>query len=69
MRIAVRSSKIEAVSYDDAAKRLTVHFLNGGSYVYHNVEHSTYAAFMAADSKGKFFHANIKGWFPCEKIE
>lgn len=63
----VQSSNIHAVLYD--AGILTVHFKNGGIYDIHDVPEDLHKQFMASDSKGSFFHHNIKGKFKASKRE
>ena len=54
------SSNIKSVGYDKEAKDLHIQFHNGGHFAYHNVAPHLFAGFMAAKSKGSYFHANIK---------
>jgi hypothetical protein len=61
------SSLIKAVGYDDASKTLGVRFQNSQEYHYPNVDPSTRADFVRAESVGKYFHAHIKQ-LPCEKV-
>ena len=70
--IPVESSNILGVGYDDEEDTLYVTFhsggVSGGRYRYEGVRKEIYEAFMAAPSKGKFFHASIKGRFLFEKL-
>jgi KTSC domain len=50
---------------DDGAMTLT--FQSGGTYVYFGVSEETFDAFCNADSKGRFFHANVRGRYPFTK--
>ena len=63
----VKSSNILGIGYDPETKTLAVKFKTG---VYHHADVSPedHAAFMAADSKGSHYHANIKGKFKHEKV-
>lgn len=58
---AVRSSNIRHIDYEPDARRLTVEFDGGARYAYAGVDPETYQAFLAAPSKGGFFHGHIKG--------
>lgn len=60
--IPVKSNQVAAVGYDPITKTLAVTFTRGTGAVYHypNVEPKTHADFIAAESIGKFFGANIK---------
>jgi hypothetical protein len=65
-RKSVSSSNIESVGYDAATETLEIKFKSGGVWLYKHVPLDTYTKFMAADSMGKFFYANIKGQFDAE---
>lgn len=63
------SSTIEAIGYDPAAKQMTVTFKPSGkvgighpstTYAYDGVEQHVYNDFIAAESHGKHFAANIR---------
>ena len=54
----VQSSTIDEVLYD--GKDMTITFTSGSTYVYSNVPNEVYTDFVNADSKGRYFHNNIK---------
>lgn len=58
----VESSQVKAIGYDPETKTLAVTFPRGTGAIYHypDVEPETHAAFIGAESIGKFFDANIK---------
>lgn len=58
----VVSNQVAAIGYCPDRKVLACTFTRGPGHVYHypNVEPEFHAAFMAAESKGKFFGANVK---------
>lgn len=56
----VTSSNIAAIGYDPATKALTVQFKSGAQHRYADVSPDAHAALMAAESKGKHFHAHIR---------
>ena len=60
--VQVESNQVAAIGYDAARKTLACQFTRGPGHVYHypNVEPEFHAAFMAAESKGMFFGANVK---------
>ena len=60
-RQPVSSSNLRAVGYDPGASVLEIEFHSGGIYQYPQVPCAIWRALMAAPSKGKFFHAHIKG--------
>lgn len=63
----VNSSTIQEVNYD--GKDMTVTFVGDRIYVYKDVPAEVYDKFVEADSKGKFFHANIKESYACTRIK
>ena len=67
-RIAVSSSNIASIGYDDSQMILEVEFLNGGVYQYFDVPHETYDGFINAGSHGQFLWAYIRDVFPCQKV-
>jgi hypothetical protein len=66
--IPVSSSNIKAVGYDAPAKALHIDF-NSGSYIHAGVPSEIHSGLMSAESKGKYYHANIKGKFEATKKE
>ena len=56
----VESSNLAAIGYDPTAKTLAVRFTNGSLYHYPNVEQPLYDGLMAAESKGRYFHAHVR---------
>ena len=64
----VQSSTIDEVLYDFDKNELTVTFVSGGVYVYADVPADVYAKFMDSESKGRFFHADIKESYVCTKL-
>lgn len=67
-RIAVDSSAIAAIGYDEDSCTLLVEFIKSGSYHYEGVSLETYEVFLGAESKGRFFQQNVKGRFAYSKI-
>jgi KTSC domain len=68
-RDPVQSSNIESIGYDGKALTLEVKFHSGDVYQYANVPESIYKGLHDAESKGKYFHANIKDKYAFNKIE
>jgi len=64
----VVSSNIQAVRYDANAQMLQIRFRDSGIYEFTGVPQHVYNAFSLAPSKGKFFHANIRGTFTSQKV-
>ena len=65
---AVESSAIQAIDYRPATRTLLVVFIDGGGYAYSGVEASTYAEFLAAESKGRFFAERVRGRYDFRKV-
>ncbi|WPB58604.1 KTSC domain-containing protein [Xylophilus sp. GOD-11R] len=68
-RQAVESNQVAEIGYDPETKTLAVTFTRGQAlYQYPNVEPETHAAFLAAESIGKFFGEHIKA-LPFKKFK
>jgi KTSC domain len=59
-REMIDSSAIEAVQYDAARQRLDIELTNRRVYRYFDVPLEVYRAFMAADSKGRYYNDEIR---------
>lgn len=57
---AVESSAIREIDYDAANRTLFVRFTSGKRYAYLDVPEAVYEAFLAAESKGRFFADEIR---------
>jgi hypothetical protein len=66
--IAVDSSNIAGVDYDEWTSTLVIAFNSGGIYEFYRVPRSVYAGLMNASSHGKYFHANIKGQYSYRRV-
>lgn len=75
--IRIESSTIESIRWDASALRLEVTFkirpnqTSKSVYVYSNIDLEVINNFLGADSKGRFFHNNIKtkpDKYPCQKV-
>ena len=64
--IEVISSNVVAVGYEN--NQLFVDY-KSGSYVYDNVPEEIFAGLLAAESKGKYMHAKVKGRYNYYKLE
>lgn len=67
-RTSVSSRNISAIGYDPDSQILEVEFLNGSVYEYSSVPCSEYDGLMNADSKGKYFSANIRKIYAFVKL-
>ena len=59
-QVAVTSSAISSIGYDEDTKVLEVTFRSGSSYTFSGVPMSVFQDFVGAGSKGAYFNANIK---------
>ena len=60
--IGVRSSAISAIGYDVDSRQLGIKFNNNPiTYTFYNVPFQIFNEFMAASSKGGYYHRNIEG--------
>lgn len=64
--IPVDSSNLASVGYEN--RTLYIAFHSGGLYSYAGVPERIYQELLAAPSKGKYFHAYIKGVYPYQRI-
>jgi hypothetical protein len=64
----VESKMLSAVAYDGQRCTLYVRFLSGEVYRYFDVPARTFADFLAADSKGRYFLASIRDRFAYERL-
>jgi hypothetical protein len=63
-----RSSAVLAITYDAAARELTVTYVGGRRYAYADVPDRVYRQFRSAESLGRFVNAVIKPRYPCREI-
>jgi lysyl-tRNA synthetase class 2 len=69
-RIAVDSSGIQTIGYDQVKKILEVEFINDHVYRYRDVPEMLYVRLMKAPSKGAFFNKKIRdAGYPFEQIK
>ena len=67
-RTPVTSTDLSAIGYDAESQILEIEFIKGSVYQYSGVPTSEYEGIMNADSKGRYFNANIKGRYTCNKL-
>jgi len=67
--IPVKSALLEAIGYNPEMAVLILRFVShSAAYAYHGVARDVYEALLEADSKGAFFHKNIDGRYPHERV-
>ena len=64
----VESSAVSEVDYDPATRRLLVRFVSGAAYAYSGVPAAVSRAFLAADSKGRYFVRKVRDRYPYKRI-
>lgn len=67
-RIAVNSSNLSSVGYDEPSQTLEIEFHHGGIYQYYDVPEHVYRELINAGSIGSYFSHNIRNAFPTQKI-
>jgi hypothetical protein len=65
----VESTAIQEIDYDAERAKLLVRFVSGERYVYVGVPGEVHRSFVAADSKGLFFQAEIRDRYPYNKLD
>jgi hypothetical protein len=58
--VTVESSMIHAVGYDKPKRVLEIIFNTGRTYLYDDVPPEVYEGLLKAESKGRYFLANIR---------
>ena len=67
-RESVASKVIASIGYSKRLHILEIQFVNGAVYRYRQVAPSVYRDLMAADSKARYYDANIKGNYPSVRV-
>jgi hypothetical protein len=65
----VDSTAIREIDYDSERAKLLVQFASGERYVYVGVPAEVCRSFVAADSKGRFFQAQIRDRYPFNRLD
>lgn len=65
----VESAAIQAIDYDAERAKLLVRFQSGEAYVYVGVPGEVHRSFVDAESKGRFFQAEIRDQYPFNKVD
>jgi hypothetical protein len=64
----VESEAIFSIGYDAQTRTLEIEFMSGSVYRYFGVAQEFYLRFIQSDSKGRFFHAFIRGKIPFVRV-
>jgi hypothetical protein len=54
--------------YDAAERSLTLVFRHGATYVYYDIHPDDFSAFLAADSKARYFNENFRRFHHFERM-
>jgi hypothetical protein len=65
----VQSAAISAIDYDSERGKLLVRFVSGEAYVYVGVPGEVCRSFAEAESKGRFFQAQIRDRYPFNRLD
>jgi KTSC domain len=65
----VDSTAIREIDYDAERAKLLVLFASGERYVYVGVPGEVHRSFIEADSKGRFFRAQIRDRYPYNRLD
>ncbi len=65
----VESAAIKEIDYDAERAKLLVRFQSGEQYVYVGVPGEVHRSFVTAESKGRFFQAEIRDHYPYNKLD
>ena len=65
----VESTAIKEIDYDAERAKLLVRFASGERYVYVGVPGEVHRSFVEADSKGRFFQAEIRDRYPYNRLD
>lgn len=64
----VESRAILSLDHDEASRTLFVRFVDGDLYAYFDVPRAEYEAFVAADSKGRWFAQHVRDRFAYHQV-
>ncbi|MDE2488512.1 MAG: KTSC domain-containing protein [Alphaproteobacteria bacterium] len=65
----VESATIQEIDYDAERAKLLVRFVSGERYVYVGVPGEVHRSFVEAESKRRFFLAEIVNRYPYNKLD
>jgi KTSC domain len=67
--LSVNSAMARSIGYDEEEQVLQIEFSCGSVYQYSDVELETWESLQDADSTGRFFNSEIKGYYPSQRVE
>jgi KTSC domain len=66
--VLLLSSSLASAGYQTEAQVLEVKFQNGTTYRYFDVPSDVFASLLAAESKGRYFNAHVRGHFDYRRL-
>jgi hypothetical protein len=66
--VPLESSVFTSAAYRGDARQLYLRFQDGDIYRYFEFPRQVYRAFLAAESKGRYFSQHIRNHFRCEQV-
>jgi hypothetical protein len=67
--ISVDSEMASAIGYNEEAQVLQIEFSSGSVYQYSDVEPEIWESLQDADSTGRFFNSEIKGYYSSRRVD
>jgi len=67
--LPVESTMASAMGYDEEQQILQIQFNSGSVYQYSEVEIETWKRLQVCDSKGRFFHQEIRGHYSSHRLD
>ena len=64
-----QSTAIDRIRYKETHGKLFVKFRDGGEYVYVGVPGEVHRSFVDAESRGRFFHDQIRDRYPYNRLD
>jgi hypothetical protein len=62
-RVFINSRELRWIKYEPDRRVLTAEFIAGGTYEYREVPKSKFTALLEAESRGRYFNANIRSHY------
>ncbi|MEG4445891.1 KTSC domain-containing protein [Microcoleus sp. AT9_B5] len=67
--MSVDSEMARSIGYDEEEQVLQIEFSSGSVYQYSDVEPQIWESLQDADSTGKFFNSEIKGYYSSRRVD
>ena len=67
--LPVSSAMAKSIGYSEETETLQIEFSSGSVYQYSDVEPQMWESLQDADSTGKFFNSEIKGYYSSRRVD